>query len=336
MNIPEPQHNPVIIGHDTAMAQIVDAFKSNRMPQAWLIHGIEGIGKATFAYHAANFVLSDGKNTPGKLNMENASARLIAAESHPDLFVLRRPTDEKTGKVKDSIPADNARKVAPFLHMTATQGNWRVAIIDEAHTLNRFGQNSILKVIEEPPARCLILITATTPGTLLPTVRSRCRILPLQPLVPIAMQTILARLGADESLDEECISRIVQLSGGSVGFALKMLATESLPLYDEMLTILGAMPTLDVEKLHALADRISRRADADSFDVITRLLIDKLRINAKNAALDPSLKANTGQLDRTVQLWEKVRQVFAMAEQSNLDKKLAFINAMMEIRRATA
>ena len=333
MNIIEPQHNSVLIGHDAAMGQIVDAFNSNRMPQAWLIHGIEGIGKATFAYHAANFVLSEGKNIPGKFNPEHPVARLIAAESHPDLFVLRRPVDEKTGSMKGSISAEDSRKVAPFLHMTATQGTWRVAIIDEAHTLNRHGQNSILKVIEEPPAHCLILITATTPGALLPTVRSRCRVLPLQPLTPIAMQTILARLGADEKLDEECLSRIVQLSGGSVGFALKMLATESLPLYDEMLNLLRAMPALDMERLHALADRISRKADADSFDVITRLLIDKLRINAKTVALEPG---SGGQLDRTVQLWEKVGQVFRMAEQSNLDKKLAFINAFMEIRRATA
>ncbi|MDD3288287.1 MAG: DNA polymerase III subunit delta' [Alphaproteobacteria bacterium] len=330
MNIPDPQRTPFLIGHESATRQIADTFASGRMPQAWLIYGIDGIGKATFAYHAANFVFSDGKNPIGNLDFDNSAAKLVAAEAHPDLFVLRRPVDEKTGEQKDSIPVDDARKIAPFMHRTATHGKWRIAIIDEAHFLNRHGQNAILKIIEEPPENCLILITASTPGALVATIRSRCRLLPLEPLSKAAMMDVMSRLGADTEVGEDDLSRIIELSGGSVGFALKLLSAECLPVYDEMLALLDKMPEMDVPGLHALADKISRKADADSFKAITKLLIDRLRENVHTAATGP---ADRGHLDRCLRLWEKVKQSFIMADRSNLDRKLAFINAMTEIRR---
>ena len=114
MIVPEPHRNPTLLGHDAAIEQIVATYQSSRMPQAWLIHGIAGIGKATLAYHIANYVMSDGRNLPGKLNAEHPVARLISAEAHPDLFVLQRPIDDKTGERKDSIAVEDARKIAPI------------------------------------------------------------------------------------------------------------------------------------------------------------------------------------------------------------------------------
>jgi DNA polymerase-3 subunit delta' len=327
MNILPPFQNPALLGHDAALKQIADAYASGRMHHAWLVTGIEGIGKATLAYHVAHFILSDGKNALGKPNMQHPASKLIAAEAHPDLFVLRRPIDDKSGEPKDVIPAEDARKIAPFLHMTASLGGWRMAIIDEAHTLNRHGQNAILKVIEEPPKKCVIVLTATAAGGLLPTIRSRCRILPLQPLNENVMRAVLARCDVDER-DQANLSRVIQLSSGSAGFALKMLENEALPLYEELMALLQNFETA---RLHALADKMSRKADADSFAVITQLLVDHLRRNARDLAGQTPVSA---QLDRALQLWDKVKQTFAMAAGANLDRKLAFINAIMEIRRA--
>ncbi|MDD5586412.1 MAG: DNA polymerase III subunit delta' [Alphaproteobacteria bacterium] len=330
MNILPPAQNPVLIGHDHALRQIEAAFASGRMPHAWLMSGIEGIGKATLAFHAAHYVLSGGQNPLGKLDMLHPAARLVAGEAHPDLFVLRRPLDEKTGKTKDSIPVEDARKLAPFLHMTATHGGWRVAIIDEAHALNRHGQNAILKVIEEPPANCLILLTATAPGALLPTIRSRCRMLPLQPLDETSLRAVLARSGLDMVASD--MERLIELSGGSAGFALNMAEAETLPLFEELMALLQGLPALDMAKLHTLADRIGRKGDGDNFSVITHLLTNKLCQGVREKAL----KGQRGSLDRSLRLWDNVRQTFAMAVDSNLDRKLAFVNAVCEIRRATA
>jgi DNA polymerase-3 subunit delta' len=192
--------------------------------------------------------------------------------------------------------------------------------------LNRFAQNAILKILEEPPARAIILMVATTPGSLLPTIRSRCRILPLAPLDNAHIKTILTKLAP--KVTEPDLVHIIGLAGGSVGFALKIIRTETLPLYDELLAILDAGSNLDMARLHKLADQISRKADTESFEVVTMLLLSHLREATRTAALSGEEKML---LDRRVQLWEKVRNIFAMAESANLDRKLAFINVVSEI-----
>jgi len=337
MTAPDPVHNPVLIGHDEAIRQVTDAFASGRMPHAWLIAGIEGIGKATLAYHIAHHVLAGGQNPIGKIDMRHPASKLIAAEAHPDMLVVRRTANDK-GDLRDVIVVEEALKIAQFLHMTATHNGWRVVVIDEAHALNRHGQNAILKILEEPPPRALILMTATAPGALLPTIRSRCRILPLEPLDDHHMTTILARL--EPELPGAQLKELIALSGGSIGFALKVIRSETLPLYEELLALLGAMPELDVARLHKLGDQIGRKADAESFDVITSLLTDLLRRSVRARAIGEGASGanvlSALQLDCALQLWDKTRATFALAKSANLDKKLAFINAMSDIRRAVA
>lgn len=328
MNILPPSRNPVLIGHDEALSQVAAAFTSGRMPHAWLITGIEGVGKATLAWHVAHHVLSGGQNPAGQLDMNHPVARLVAGEAHPDLFVVRRPFDEKTGRFRDSIPVEEVRKMAPFLSMTATHGGWRVILLEEAHALNRHGQNAILKVVEEPPANCLILLTATAPGALLPTIRSRCRVLPLQPLEDRPLAAILARCELDLPPDET--QRLIRLAGGSAGFALRIAETEALPLFDELTSLLNDAATPDMIKVHALADRIGRKAETDRFTVIAQLLIEALRRNAS----DMARSGEAPDLSRALQTWERVRQTFVMAVESSLDKKLAFVQVMGNIQQS--
>src|SRR6202012_2519978 len=201
VNISDPAHNPILIGHDEALRQVTEAFAGSRMHHAWLITGIPGIGKATLAWHIAHHVLSNGANKLGAFNEKLPVAKLILASAHPDMLVVERAFNDK-GDRRDVIVREDAMKLATFLHKTATPGGWRVAIIDEAHALNRFGQNAILKILEEPPGQTLILMTATSPGGLLPTIRSRCRLLSLEPLNDAAMTSILSRFAPDLAGDE--------------------------------------------------------------------------------------------------------------------------------------
>ncbi len=340
MNVLPPAQNPVLVGHDGAIAQITAAYRSGRMPHAWLITGAEGVGKATLAFHIAHFALGQGQNPIGNIDINRPASRLIAAEAHPDLFVLRRPTDEKTGQLKDTIPAEDARGIAPFLRMTATHGGWRVAIIDEAHALNRHGQNAILKVVEEPPEKSLILITATTPGGLLPTIRSRCRSVSLGALSDGAMRAVFARCGLD--LPPEDSDRLIRLASGSAGFALRMAEAGTLALFDELAAIMRGMPDLDIWRVHALADKIARKGESENFSILSSLLTEALRQNARALALGlsgtsgPDAFPVAGTLDKSLRLWDKTGGIFAQAREFNLDKKLAFVKALTEIRRAMA
>ncbi|MDD3371808.1 MAG: DNA polymerase III subunit delta' [Alphaproteobacteria bacterium] len=326
----EPTLPFVFIGHTNALREVQEAFASGRMPHAWLIAGIEGIGKAALAKHIAQYVLANGEGVLGKPDAKHPAAKLVEAESHPDLLIVRRPQDERTGAMKNIIPVDDILKIAPFLHKTATHGGWRVVIVDEAHALNRNGQNAILKIVEEPPPRTLILLTVTTPGALLPTIRSRARILELSPLSAEDMQTLLRDTAPQASAED--MATVIDLSGGSLGFALKMLRAGVLPLYKDMLGILDALPGLDMARLHKLADQIARKADSDAFDALKALLIERLRKAAETEAKNQS-PANVG---LALKIWDKTRATFAAAETANLDRKLAFINAVSDIRAAMA
>ncbi|MGB9152894.1 MAG: DNA polymerase III subunit delta' [Alphaproteobacteria bacterium] len=319
---------PSLVGHDDAMREVQAAFASGRMHHAWLIAGIEGIGKATLAKHIAQFVLANGKGELGKIDPQHHAVKLVEAETHPDLLIVRRPVDEKTGEQRNIIPVDDAQKIAVFLHKTATYGGWRVVIIDEAHALNRNGQNAILKIIEEPPPRTLILITVTTPGVLLPTIRSRVRLLQLAPLDTAHMRGILHHKAPQASAED--ITALIDLSGGSIGFALKILRSETLPLYREMLSILDAMPQMDIPRLHKLADQIARKADAECFDTLATLLVERLRLVAHTEAT----RQPKGQVTLALQIWDKTKATLAAVDYANLDRKLAFINAMSDIRAA--
>ncbi len=329
---PSPEANPILLGHDEAMRQVAAAYASGRLHHAWLIAGPDGIGKATLAFHIAHFVLSGGAAQMGQLDLSLPAARLVAGMAHPDLFILRRPYDEKTGVQKDTIPVEEARKLEPFLRKTATYGGWRVAIIDEAHALNRFGQNTILKLIEEPPPKSLILITTRSAGAVLPTIRSRTRSLALSPLAPPHLRAALLRLGVEpDGLGAAGLA----LAGGSVGFALKILESESLPLFDELHAILCALPDMDPLRVQALADKIAKKADADSFAVLTTLSLQLIRESVRRAAFQEGGDACLAlPLDRALQVWDKVSEIFALAEAANLDHKLAFISAIHAVQRA--
>jgi len=341
MTATAPHQSLAVIGHDEAKKQLQEAYESGRMHHAWLLVGPEGIGKSTLAYHVAHMILSGGANKFGRFNPEQQAARLIAAETHPDLFVLRRPTDEKTGIQKDTIAVDDARKIAPFLNLTSTYAQGRVAIIDEAHALNRNGQNAILKVIEEPPTGATILVTATTIGALLPTIRSRCRVLQLAPLATMQIETVLNRLGI-EIPPEADKARLLKYADGSVGKALRLIETDALSSFDELLDILRGLPRIDLVRVHKLADKIGKKADSDAFLAVTGLLTDTLQTSVLCAALgqpdDAGLATifmTRGRLDKALQLWEKTRAAFAVTESANLDRKLAFINVISEMSRET-
>jgi DNA polymerase-3 subunit delta' len=320
-----PQQNPHLFGHDAAASRFMTAFQSGRMHHAWLITGMEGIGKTTLAYHMAHYVMSGGQNIIGAVNPAQPAARLIAAEAHPDMFVLRRALDDKSGELKDSIAAEDARQIAPFLRRTATHGGWRIALIDEAHRLNRHGQNAILKIIEEPPRNSLIIMTVTAAGALLPTIRSRCSLLALQPLEALALQQALDSQGINLD-DNSDAAQLIDLAQGSAGFLMRLLQTEALEFYGELQSLLNQFSMV---KLHQLADRIGKKADGELYDVIVRLIIDHGRREIVQAS-----QAGQGSLAQKLAVWDKIRNLFNQTDYARLDRKLAFVQAVTTLHQA--
>jgi DNA polymerase-3 subunit delta' len=213
---PHPRETFRFIGHAAEERALADALRGGRMHHAWLLAGPKGVGKATLAYRFARAALAARAigGRPFDVNPEDVVARRIAALSHPDLFVLRRGFNER-GKPRREITVDDARALAHFFSLAPSEGGMRVAIIDAVDDLNRNAANAILKTLEEPPARSVLLLVCHAPGAALATIRSRCRRLPLRPLDDAHVREALGA-DADEAL--------IALAKGRPGRAIALAA----------------------------------------------------------------------------------------------------------------
>ena len=201
-----PRETSALFGHAEAERALLDAYKSGRIPHAWLIGGEPGIGKATLAYRLARFVLAHPdprlpavqKAASLALDPQHPVARRVAVQAQGDLLVLERVLNEQTGKLYTVIRVDDVRKAVPFFGSTAGEGGWRIAIVDAVDDLQREGANALLKVLEEPPPRTLLLLVSHAPGRELPTIRSRCRRLLLRSLdIADVASAVAAATGRD-------------------------------------------------------------------------------------------------------------------------------------------
>ncbi|HRO15195.1 MAG TPA: DNA polymerase III subunit delta', partial [Paracoccus sp. (in: a-proteobacteria)] len=179
---PHPRETPRVIGQDAAIAAFSAAAASGRLHHGWLLTGPRGTGKATLAWAIARWLLA-GADTPDlSVPPDNPVARRVLALSEPRLHLVRRGTDDKTGRLRAEITVDDIRRLLSFFHLSAAEGGRRVAIIDAADDMNTAAANAVLKMLEEPPRDAVLLLIAHQPARLLPTIRSRCRRLALRPL----------------------------------------------------------------------------------------------------------------------------------------------------------
>lgn len=212
---PHPRETFSFVGHDAEEQALAEALASGRMHHAWLISGAKGLGKATLAYRLARaaFGAKTGGARPFDVDAEDPIARRVAALSHPDHFVLRRGFNDR-GKPRREITVDDARDLGHFFSLAPSEGGMRVAIIDAVDDLNRNAANAILKTLEEPPARSVLLLVCHAPGAILPTIRSRCRRLALRPL---SDELVAEALGEKDDA-------IVALAKGRPGRAIALKA----------------------------------------------------------------------------------------------------------------
>ncbi|MCH7544306.1 MAG: DNA polymerase III subunit delta', partial [Proteobacteria bacterium] len=277
--VPEPNANADLIGHGEAEGALLGAYGANRLHHAWLITGMRGIGKATLAYRFARFVLAGGGEgdlfggAPDGLYVapEHPVFRRIAAGAHGDLKSLARGYDRERKKMRGEIVIGEVRGIGAFLSLTAAEGGWRVVVIDGAEDMNRNAANAVLKALEEPPRRSVLLLVSHAPGRLLATIRSRCRHLPLRPLAEVDVIQLLDRFRP--GLDAGEATALARIAEGSPGKALALAEEGGIELYRELIDLLTPLPELDVKALHGLGDRLGRRgneAGLHTFPALTR------------------------------------------------------------------
>lgn len=342
---PEPGQNYRLIGHEAAEREILAAWASARMPHAWLITGAKGIGKATFAYRVARFVLSGGAAVDTlAVDPQHPVCRRIAAGGHADLKLITRTLNDK-GKLRSVVSVDDVRGAQSFLSLTAGEGAWRAVIVDSADEMNRNAANALLKILEEPPRQTLLLLVSHSPGRLLPTIRSRCRKLPLHALAPAALGDLLADYLPDMAENER--GALALLADGSPGRAIALAEEGGLALYKEFVALMAHLPSVDARALHRLADRVGGPAGADRFRTLADLMVWWLGTAIAETArgkepvdIVPGETAvrkrliTLPSLDHWSGVWENLSRSFALAQAIDLEPSQVLLNAFTALQRA--
>jgi DNA polymerase-3 subunit delta' len=318
---PHARETTAFFGHAAAERALLDAYRGGRIPHAWLIGGPPGIGKATLAYRMARFVLAHpdpaapAVQTAASLAVDpgHPAVRRIAARAHGGLLILER-TEGESGALRTVITVDEVRRTIGFFGRTAGEGGWRICIVDSADELQYpQGSNALLKILEEPPRRALLLLASHAPGRLLPTIRSRCRQLALRPLASEDIaRAAAAALG--RGADDEEVAEAAAAADGSVGRAVQLLSADALKVRERVTELLAALPSVDAMALHALGDALGR-ADPQAFTAFVDAVRDWLSARLGRGSGEPA------RLAQVAEVWEKLNGAAREVEVFNLDRK---------------
>ncbi len=318
--LPHPRATSVLFGHAEAELALLNAYGGGRVPHAFLLIGGKGIGKATLAYRFARFVLAHPDASAPEVRSATSLAVdptspvacRIAAQAQGDLLVLERTLNDK-GFLRQQIAVDDVRRTVSFFGSTAGEGGWRIAIVDAVDELNRSSANALLKVLEEPPQRAILLLVSHSAARVSPTLRSRCRRILLRPLSESDVAAAATAALGQEPGDPE-VAAAAAAADGSVVRAIALLDDGALALRQQAIVQLDRLPALDPRALHALGDAL---VGTDPLPLAA--FVDT--VNAWLARRIESDLDSIGRLDRLAEGFERINQAARDAEMYNLERK---------------
>lgn len=334
-----PKDNFYLVGHEKEENIFFDAWKNNKLHNSWIISGVEGIGKATLAYKFARFLLANNPDASNlDINQSNQVFHLVSHKAHPDLKVIERDyidtekrkiiksikagdplSDEELGEMKKSafIRVDDVRNINEFLTKKSSLDGWRVVIVDSVDELNNAGANAILKVLEEPPHKTIILLVSHNPNKLLPTILSRCAKINLKPLSDNIVASLLRRYRPD--LSEKEIKSLLDISTGSIGKAIRYADANALGFYDDLSKLIYRKNSFSTDDLLSFCSKSAK--DEGSYLIAKEMILKFISNNMKN----------TDNIKELAESWDYAIKVFDEVERINLDKKQILVNIIVNI-----
>ena len=331
---PHPRHARTLVGHKAAEAEMLSAFRDGRLAHAWLVGGPRGVGKATLAWRFARFVLANPDANARtvqeaedlSVDPNHTAARLLASLAHPDFSLIRRAWNADRKRFSSEIQVDHTRAALEMFHMSAAFGGWRVSIVDCAEDLNRNSANALLKMIEEPPQRSLILVVSHRPGRVLPTIRSRCRRIKLDLLSEEEIVEAVSTLGPPWSeMDPAAVANAARRASGSVREALARLSPHAEGLDALIDSTIAQLPRPDPRAIVKLADALADRTAGEAYDAFHRELYDWLA---------SYMRTSSSSVERTEELggvWDRIRAAARETDALNLDRRLHILAIFAEI-----
>lgn len=337
-----PRENPELFGHADHESMLLSLHSKGTLPHALIFAGPKGVGKTTLAFRFARFLLSqkpsprDGGEGLYIAPSDPVFAKVVSG-GHADLLFIERPMDERKGVQKGIVDVDSIRKIPAFLRMTSSDGGWRIVIVDEADTMNRNAQNAILKILEEPPPKTLLILICNRLGAMVPTIRSRCRTFHFAPLPPDVMIALLKRAAPEASTQD--LALLALLSDGSMGRAMTLHEEKGINTLNTILGLLADFPQWDWTRIHPMADNLSKPDSekeyhnfAEIFEWVAQSFLRARAVGpqARPEILNkPELLAleNRYSLEQWIEICEKLKAHFIAIDHSNLDKRQGVIGA---------
>lgn len=267
-------------GQEQQERDFLDAYGSGRAAHAWLLAGPKGIGKAGFARRAARWLVAHGDEPAAHassldVKADHPAIPLIDNGAHPEFLWLKRDiAASKVKKAGDGEPAeedlarnitvDQVRALIARMRTLPAVSARRAVVIDSIDDLERGAANALLKTLEEPPGHTLFLLISHNPGRLLPTIRSRCRIMRFSPLDEPALRAAL--LTARPHFSAEALSALIALGEGSPGRALGYAAIDGFEAVIAQLHTIVASGDLDNRLRTDLARQFSAAGARPKFE----------------------------------------------------------------------
>ena len=324
-----------LIGFEKEYSDLLKRYKSNNLPNSILIHGLSGIGKRTFLNKLVKNIL----NIEFKDNNVDHHLNLFKNNTHPNIKIIEKEIDSKTGKIKSNITIDQIRRLKTFLNSTSIiQNSSKIVIVDSADYLNINSANSMLKILEEPKENTYIFLISNQISLLLPTIRSRCLKIKFN-THNLTNFTNIIKDNIDEISNEE-INFYFELTYGSPGTTILYYNNDFLDIFQLSIKCLLSND-LDDDKIN-LSNILSKLTNDEFNNYLSMLkfiliVANKLKVNRDDKSLVnmpnylelESLSTNLTKknlIDRFDYLTNNQKELFSL----NLDKKIFILNFLTQ------
>lgn len=342
-----PRSTPILVGHEEQVKRCLDLIRGERFPHALLLQGPQGIGKATFAYHLIRTLFSwEGANC-GPLkdsfisDPESALFKRVCSLGHGDLKVIERVSDDQ-GKCARDITVDQIRQITTFFSKAPFEGGWRIALIDSVDEMNGQASNALLKILEEPPRKSLLLLINHCPGTLLPTLASRCYKLLFRDLSEAQGEEVLKAQRPD--LDGEVFSKGTSFLPAAPGKQLPFYRPEHeglLEALQDLTTRLCRQRPFDPFPFLDGFFSMRGTSSADMFSLVATALLEWLYRVIEGGAreiLSPELRTLYGEKSpfEWAELYADLTSLFQGENRLSYSPRHLLLSAFMRIADATS
>lgn len=293
-----------LIGHEQQITQLRHMLETGQLQHALLFTGPEGVGKMTAAMLFAAAVLCETQSGQGEACGECPSCRMLVQMAHPD-FIKIAP-DGQTIKIDQIRAMQQAMSVRPLV------GSYRVCVIEGAELMTDQAANSLLKLLEEPPAYLIFILTANRRYSLLDTIISRCRSYRFATVPVKLIAGFLAGCGVQEALAQAA----ARMSGGRVGLALRLSQPEGFAARDEAIGLLKDLDEFPMQRIWDIAAGFNEQDDKRVLDLLTNMGCCLRDISVVKTGLGAKLAFSADQLERLSELaagWSQASLVKAYA-----------------------